>query len=393
MNDRITAALNSVVKFTKFSDFSPKYYKDVIAAWCEVVVSQPDEGILYPAEVSEFSRRLAASGWSDWAALKPKEAERLQRLASACPNARIPVELFLEWSENPKIVMPTTATTAPSSTDGDVVQDAGPLLPSCFSPLAVQVHAIRNASSDHRISHLRSHNIVFVDNNHPAVSGDGVSVCIGTNQRCRDVVISDCVDTTVVILDSAVIASRSVRMFQCRRCTLVLEDVDVRRVHCEGVSECTILVMGDDILTEETSILWYNTGDDANRNNKVAIADMAPKDEKKSSSSSSSSSASSSSVCHFLRVLRVASPTDVEYLRRLRGHEDGAAKDFVSRCVTECGLAAHMSLEEIALQYDGQKAVIYFKPLVTTPIDFRGLQRVLYQGFRCRVWLQQTIFF
>jgi NAD-dependent SIR2 family protein deacetylase len=80
-------------------------------------------------------------------------------------------------------------------------------------------------------------------------------VYVASNQRLTGVIAIDCHDTEIVILDSAVISSRSVRLVDCTGISLFCEDVDVRRVELFRCRGCTVTVVGDDVLRQVLFVL------------------------------------------------------------------------------------------------------------------------------------------
>eukprot|EP00759_Apiculatamorpha_spiralis_P033886 PhF_6_TR35023/c0_g1_i2/m.51009 len=116
----------------------------------------------------------------------------------------------------------------------------------------------------HRLKRLRSHNIVWI---RKCVN---MTIVVVPNQRCHQVVMSECVNTKVFVMDSAVIASRTVRMINCTKSSVILEDVDIRKVELYGNSECRVVVIGDEILMDETLVVTH----EGNANIEVEVGDL-----------------------------------------------------------------------------------------------------------------------
>jgi NAD-dependent SIR2 family protein deacetylase len=78
---------------------------------------------------------------------------------------------------------------------------------------------------------------------------------IASNQRLTGVLVINCRNSEVSILDSAVISSRSLRVVDCDNVTLFCEDVDLRRVELFRCRNCTVTVVGDDVLLKVLFVL------------------------------------------------------------------------------------------------------------------------------------------
>ena len=86
-------------------------------------------------------------------------------------------------------------------------------------------------------------------------------------------------------------------------------------------------------------------------------------------------------------IVRRATAEDLEQHERVKEAE-AVALDTCRAHAQRLGLAAAMSVEDVEFQLDFQKLTVFFAARDPTVfVDFRSLQRALYQHFRCRIWI------
>jgi mono-ADP-ribosyltransferase sirtuin 6 len=73
-------------------------------------------------------------------------------------------------------------------------------------------------------------------------------VFIKSNQRLTGVIAVACHDMELTVLDSALLSSRCLRIVDCQNVEIICEDVDIRRIELFRCVNCTITVIGDDVL-------------------------------------------------------------------------------------------------------------------------------------------------
>jgi NAD-dependent SIR2 family protein deacetylase len=71
---------------------------------------------------------------------------------------------------------------------------------------------------------------------------------IASNQRLTGVVALGCHGGDLIVLDSAVISSRSLRLVDCEDLDIYCEDVDLRRIELFRCRGCSVTIVGDDVL-------------------------------------------------------------------------------------------------------------------------------------------------
>lgn len=87
------------------------------------------------------------------------------------------------------------------------------------------------------------------------------------------------------------------------------------------------------------------------------------------------------------QVLRVATGIDMAHLERVR-HDEQVALDTCRNHCSRLGLDDVMEIADVEFQMDYQKLTIFFRAKNPDQfVDFRQLQRVLFQHFRCRIWI------
>ena len=86
-------------------------------------------------------------------------------------------------------------------------------------------------------------------------------------------------------------------------------------------------------------------------------------------------------------ITRLATPEDIMQLGLIREQDDAAAA-ICREYVAQLGLQNTMRIVDAEFQLDGQKLTVFFLPVVEGAfVDFRSLQRALYQHFHCRIWI------
>ncbi|KAH3756431.1 silent information regulator family protein [Pelomyxa schiedti] len=85
---------------------------------------------------------------------------------------------------------------------------------------------------------------------------DGAQFHIMHNQRLSMIMCCGLRNCKVVVLDSAVVASRTCRIVMCDNCEFVFEDVDVRKVECFKTTNCRVVFIGDEAVLENARVLW-----------------------------------------------------------------------------------------------------------------------------------------
>lgn len=74
------------------------------------------------------------------------------------------------------------------------------------------------------------------------------SIRILSNQRLTGAVVLNCRGGDLIVLDSAVISSRSLRLVDCEDLDIYIEDADIRRIELFRCRGCSVTVVGDDVL-------------------------------------------------------------------------------------------------------------------------------------------------
>jgi len=86
-------------------------------------------------------------------------------------------------------------------------------------------------------------------------------------------------------------------------------------------------------------------------------------------------------------IVRRATDEDISHLNEVRRQECMALA--VCRDIARSlGLDRQMTLMDVEFQTDFGKLTVFFEPVDPGQfVDFRKLQRALFQNFRCRIWL------
>jgi len=86
-------------------------------------------------------------------------------------------------------------------------------------------------------------------------------------------------------------------------------------------------------------------------------------------------------------IIRLATGDDLLQFQRVQD-EETVALEACRAHATRLGLDSLMRIEDVEFQLDFQKLTIFFQSLRDGVfVDFRNLQRALYQHFRCRIWI------
>jgi len=86
-------------------------------------------------------------------------------------------------------------------------------------------------------------------------------------------------------------------------------------------------------------------------------------------------------------VVRKATPADLEQHERVKEAE-AVALETCRAHAQRLGLSAVMSVADVEYQLDFGKLTVFFAARDPSSfVDFRSLQRALYQHFRCRIWI------
>jgi hypothetical protein len=86
-------------------------------------------------------------------------------------------------------------------------------------------------------------------------------------------------------------------------------------------------------------------------------------------------------------IHRFATEADLHQLQLVR-EDEAIALETCRSHATRLGLDAVMTIADVEFQLDFQKLTVFFTPHEANAfVDFRGLQRILYQHFRCRIWI------
>jgi hypothetical protein len=86
-------------------------------------------------------------------------------------------------------------------------------------------------------------------------------------------------------------------------------------------------------------------------------------------------------------LIRYATEQDLQQHRLVR-EDEAIALDTCRSHAQRLGLDPIMSVVDVEFQLDFQKLTVFFRPKDPSHfVDFRGLQRALYQHFRCRIWI------
>jgi hypothetical protein len=86
-------------------------------------------------------------------------------------------------------------------------------------------------------------------------------------------------------------------------------------------------------------------------------------------------------------IIRLATASDLEQYRRVQ-EDEALALETCRAHSTRLGLDEVMHIADVEFQFDFQKLTIFFQAMQQgTFVDFRNLQRTLYQHFRCRIWI------
>jgi len=86
-------------------------------------------------------------------------------------------------------------------------------------------------------------------------------------------------------------------------------------------------------------------------------------------------------------IVRVATGIDMAHLERVR-QDELVALETCRAHTSRLALDEVMEIVDVEFQMDYQKLTIFFRALHADQfVDFRQLQRVLFQHFRCRIWI------
>lgn len=83
------------------------------------------------------------------------------------------------------------------------------------------------------------------------------------------------------------------------------------------------------------------------------------------------------------RIVRPAEQSDIAEFYAVRRNEDEKITRSVQNMASSVGLGC--KIVDTEFQTDGQKLTVYYSS--RHPIDFRKLQRSLFRGYHCRIWL------
>lgn len=82
------------------------------------------------------------------------------------------------------------------------------------------------------------------------------SFAVMYNQRLRGVIMINCKNCQLQVLDSAVLVTQQCTFINCDNCEFVFEDVDVRRIELYGVTNSRVVIVSSPPLTELANVFW-----------------------------------------------------------------------------------------------------------------------------------------
>jgi hypothetical protein len=88
----------------------------------------------------------------------------------------------------------------------------------------------------------------------------GPKLYVASNQRLAGIVVIGCQDCLIMILDSVVISSRTLRLVDCENCPIFKEDVGIRRTELFCCRSCSVTMVGDDVLLSVQYVITCCTG-------------------------------------------------------------------------------------------------------------------------------------
>eukprot|EP01126_Amoeba_proteus_P034375 TRINITY_DN3424_c0_g1_i3.p1 TRINITY_DN3424_c0_g1~~TRINITY_DN3424_c0_g1_i3.p1 ORF type:complete len:553 (-),score=89.71 TRINITY_DN3424_c0_g1_i3:189-1847(-) len=96
--------------------------------------------------------------------------------------------------------------------------------------------------------------------NHVIVLQDlrSASFRIEMNQKMKHLIIINCIDTTIQILDSVVIGSRTCELVNCTNVVLQWSMAEVTNIHIHNSNNTSIYFSDNETLTEDCMMDWYN---------------------------------------------------------------------------------------------------------------------------------------
>eukprot|EP01102_Stenamoeba_stenopodia_P010968 TRINITY_DN3350_c0_g2_i1.p1 TRINITY_DN3350_c0_g2~~TRINITY_DN3350_c0_g2_i1.p1 ORF type:complete len:538 (-),score=151.11 TRINITY_DN3350_c0_g2_i1:927-2540(-) len=115
-------------------------------------------------------------------------------------------------------------------------------IPSKESKIKNKQQKIRDTQSNH---------IIFINNVEES------EVVITSNQKLRKVIFAHCEKSKLQVLDSAVITTKTVEIFDCHNCVFTFDEVDVRIVHIYECNNLTIQFSDSETLIENFQIYWH----------------------------------------------------------------------------------------------------------------------------------------
>ncbi|KAG5488351.1 uncharacterized protein JKF63_07946 [Porcisia hertigi] len=87
-----------------------------------------------------------------------------------------------------------------------------------------------------------------------------------------------------------------------------------------------------------------------------------------------------------LKVLRVASPPDVQNSEALTQRE-AEALEYCQSCLCEVELSVPITIEGVVFQFDCKKLTVRYTS--NAYVDFNDLTRMLHKKYNCRIWMDQ----
>eukprot|EP00026_Physarum_polycephalum_P006507 Phypoly_transcript_06551.p1 GENE.Phypoly_transcript_06551~~Phypoly_transcript_06551.p1 ORF type:complete len:461 (+),score=46.27 Phypoly_transcript_06551:319-1701(+) len=100
------------------------------------------------------------------------------------------------------------------------------------------------------ITGLHSNNVVVIRNSKSSF------FVVKPNQRLHQIVMMNCVDCKLWVLDSAVIVTQTTLVFDCDSCLFLFEDVDMRVIEFHGTRNSEIVLIDSLPLVEYTRVYW-----------------------------------------------------------------------------------------------------------------------------------------
>jgi len=157
-------------------------------------------------------------------------------IVSPKPNAQ-PLPLDSIRLEKPK----NRAETAQLGADGQVS-------PVEIGPYWVMVENFNNATK--RIGRTRSNHVIVINN----FTASGIRIQM--NQKLRHLIFTNCNDTTIQILDSVVIGTRTCEIVNCKNLTVQWDMVEISTLRVIDSSDVRIQFTDNETLSEDCHVYW-----------------------------------------------------------------------------------------------------------------------------------------